>query len=24
MGIRIANEQAAPDLMVVPLEVTSE
>ena len=24
MGIRIANEQAAPDLMVVPLEITSE
>jgi hypothetical protein len=24
MGIRIANEQAAPDLMVVPLEVTSD
>ena len=24
VGIRIANEQAAPDLMVVPLEITSE
>ena len=24
MGIRIANEQAAPDLMVVPLEITAE
>ena len=24
VGIRIANEQAAPDLMVVPLEITSD